>query len=118
MGFCGFRWFEFGLPGSSVGFNWVSTGSLLDTILHFCYNKTLIRIKNGSFLIWPRQGTSFGFRRILWDSDLTDDLYIGVRSTSMTFSCAGARDIEEEVIMGPESNGCDFRRSPQGRPYP
>ena len=25
------------------------TGSWLDTILHFCYNKTLIRIKNDQF---------------------------------------------------------------------
>ena len=37
-------------------------GSLLDTILHFCYNKTLMEIENDHFSCSPNRGTRLGFR--------------------------------------------------------
>ena len=39
------------------------TGSLLDTILHFCYNNTLMRIKSDLFHMAPA-GNQYRFRGI------------------------------------------------------
>ena len=35
------------------------SGSLLEAILHFCYNKTLIRIKNDHFQYGPNRDSVF-----------------------------------------------------------